>query len=187
MLIERQIRAHASTSGRRQRLDDLLDFFRRPADGIAGGIDQAGGDEDDQVALEVLIDARAEETADERDVAEERHLVFDLLHVFTHQAAEHDRLTVEDADARRDLAGAEDRLVDDVRRDDVGRPSRPERVRRGGLNRAAVVDEAFELDDLRDEVQVDGVAIRADDRLDLESHTGVARLKRRRGRRSDRE
>ena len=60
-------------------------------------------------------------------------------------------------------------------------------VRRGRLDRAAVVDEPVELHDLRLEVQVDGVVIRADDRLDFQRHAGVALLEARRRRRRHRE
>ena len=60
-------------------------------------------------------------SADERDVAEDRRAILRLLHILAHQTSEHDRLAVPDAHARRYLARAEDRLVDDVgREDDLG-------------------------------------------------------------------
>src|SRR5205823_9500415 len=54
------------------------------------------------------------------------------------------------------------------------------RVRR--LNRAHIIDEAFELDYLRHQIEIDRDSIRAHDRLDFQRHACVPRLKR--GRRS---
>ena len=107
---------YIGTSGSNRRLDQSLRFFFffRLIHRLAAGINQPRGDEDDQVSFDVLIDIGAEEAADDRNVANDRRAIFGLLHVFAHQTTEHDGLAVPDAHARRDFAGAEDRLVDDV-------------------------------------------------------------------------
>jgi len=68
-----------SGGSRRERegLDGLVLLFKIE-DVIARGVDEVGSDEDDKVCLEVLIDIRAERAAEERDIAEDRHLVLDL-------------------------------------------------------------------------------------------------------------
>ena len=58
---------------------------------------------------------------------------------------------------------------------------------RDRLDRAAVVDEAFELDHLRNEVEIDRHAVRPDDRLDLQGHAGISGFEAGRSRRRDRE
>jgi hypothetical protein len=57
-------------------------------DRFSGRVDQSCGDKNDQVPFQMLIDLRTEQSPDERDVAEQRSLVLDLLHVFTNQTAE---------------------------------------------------------------------------------------------------
>src|SRR5205085_4746404 len=101
-------------------------------------LNDAGRDKDHQVTLQVLFDARAEESPNQRDIAETRDLVLDLLNVLTNEAAENDRVAVIDRHAGLHLAGGEDRLVDDVWCDDVSHRL-AEQVRGGRLNRAAVV------------------------------------------------
>src|SRR5579862_6163891 len=87
----------ARTSGRRTNLSQRLaragGSHRRAVDRIACGIDEPCGYEDEQVALGALRDLAAEEAADHGYIAEERHLVIDLLQLFRHQPAENDCLT----------------------------------------------------------------------------------------------
>ena len=45
-----------------------------------------------------------------------------------------------------------------------------------GINRAAVIDEAFKLDDLRNEVEIDRRCVSTDDWFDFQRHTSVSRL-----------
>ena len=76
---------------------------------------EPGGNENNQVALDVLIDIRPEEPANERNIADDRSAIFGLLHVLPDQSAEHDRLTVPHTHACCNLSRAEDRLIDNVR------------------------------------------------------------------------
>ena len=133
----------------------------------------------------MLLGICAEEPANNRDVADDRRAVLGLLHIFAHQTAEHDCLPVPDADASRDFAGTEDRLIDDVRRQDnalvnsrnCGRSTEDaQQSRINCTDWAPIIDEALELDHLRHEVQVNRHAIGTDDRFDLQSHAGVARF-----------
>jgi len=52
-----------------------------------GGRDDAGGDENDQVFLGMLLGVGAKRSADERNVANDGNLILTFLHVFTHQSA----------------------------------------------------------------------------------------------------
>ena len=72
----------------------------------------------------MLIDIGAEEPADDRNVAQDRGAILRLLHVFPHQTTKHHRLAVPNAHARGNFARAEDRLIDDVRREHDARLSR---------------------------------------------------------------
>ena len=130
---------------------------------------------------------RPEKPADQRNVADDRGAIFGLLHIFPHQAAEHDSLAVPHAHARRDFAGVEDRLVNDVRREDAAVVVIPRALIGECLDRAAVVDESFKLDHLWDKVEIDRDTIGPDHRLDFQRDTGIARLKTSRSRRCDRE
>ena len=60
--------------------------------------------------------------------------------------------------------------------DDVLRGNAGDRI--GGRSRdgAAVVNESFELDDLGDEVQIDGISVRANDWFHFESDASIARF-----------
>src|SRR5207249_7562381 len=53
------------------------------------------------------------------------------------------------------------------------------------LDRTSVIDETFELDYLRNKVQVDRDSIRTNNRLDLQCNSGVTGFEIRRGRRPD--
>src|SRR5579862_7451972 len=157
-----QGRFQPSRSGgclRRERLDDFFLLLIANLDRLAGGVDQAGRDEDDEVDFDVLIRRGAEEPAENRQVAEERNLVIHFLDVLAHEAAEHDGRAIPDGDAGRDLACAEDGLVDDVLGQHhrsvggaCGRGNRAAQAEQGGVDGgdgAAVVDEALKLDHLR--------------------------------------
>ena len=74
-------------------------------------------DEDDQIAFDVLIDICAEQSSHDRYVADNRRAILNLLHILPHQTTQHDGLTVPNTDARRNFAGAEDRLVNYVIRE----------------------------------------------------------------------
>ena len=102
----------------RERLHDFLLLILR-ARRIAIWPHETRGDEHHEVCLRALIDTGTEEPAEDRDVSEKRDFVFHLLNVFTHQSAEHDGRSIEDTHAGGHLPRAEDRLVDDVRSDDV--------------------------------------------------------------------
>ena len=58
--------------------------------------------------------ARAKEPARERNIAQDRDLIFYLLNVLADQPANYDGLAVIHRDFRGDLPGGEDRLVDNV-------------------------------------------------------------------------
>jgi len=51
------------------------------------GRDDARGDEDNEIFLDMLIDIRAKRSPNERNVPNDGNLIFCFLHVFTHQPA----------------------------------------------------------------------------------------------------
>jgi hypothetical protein len=61
---------------------------------IARRINDGGCDEDDQVPLGRGHRLASEETAQERNIPQDRDLVFDLLHFLGNKPAENDGLTV---------------------------------------------------------------------------------------------
>src|ERR1051325_2244284 len=61
---------------------------------VSGRVDDSGGDKDHQVLFLGRAGFAAEEPAYQRQVAQHRHLVFNLGHVFGDQAAQHDGLAV---------------------------------------------------------------------------------------------
>ena len=63
---------------------------------------------------------------------------------------------------------------------DIAALSKSEQRRIHSLDRTAVVNEAFELDDLRHQIQIDRNAVRADNRLNFQGDAGVARFEIRR-------
>src|ERR1043166_1297131 len=156
----------------------LLD--RLTVNWISRGVDQARGYEDQQIALIAHGGLAAEQAACDRNVTEKRNLIVEFLDVLTDQSAQHDRLTVPDHDARREITAGEQWLLDVVK-------GRYHVVTRGDRNRAAVVDESKEFRHLGDKLQVDGVAVRADGRCDVQQHADFARLERagNRGRHAD--
>src|ERR1043166_6633870 len=79
----------------------LLD--RLTVNWVSCGVDPARGHEDQQVALVGPGGLAAEQAACDRNVAEERNLIVEFLNVLTDQSAQHDRLTVPDHDARREI------------------------------------------------------------------------------------
>ena len=70
-----------------------------------------GGDENDEISFDVLINIRTEETPNQRNIANDGRFIFGLLHIFAHQPAKHDGLPVIDADAGGNLARTEHGLV----------------------------------------------------------------------------
>ena len=62
----------------------------------------------------MLLGIRPKKPADDRNASQYRRAIFGLLHVLPHETAKHNCLPVPYADAGRDLAGAEDRLIDHV-------------------------------------------------------------------------
>src|SRR5207249_2892588 len=119
--------------------------------------------------------------------------IFHLLHIFAHQTAQDHRLTVPHTDIRGHLARAENRLVDHVLgKKNLAWLEEPgywieRRTRIYSEDRTAVIDEAFELDDLRHQVQVDRHAVRAYYRFHLQGHACISSFEGlRRGRCHDR-
>ena len=136
------------------------------------GRDDLRGDEDDQVLFGVLFRIGAKCSADERNVANDGNLILRFLDVLAHQPANHYGLPIIDTDACRHLARAEDWLVNDV----SGQLDRPGNGDTGNtsngidtncIDRAAVVDEAFELDDLRNQVEINCRRVSSDDRFNF--------------------
>ena len=72
------------------------------------------GHEDDEITLDVLVCVGTEKPSDNRNISDNRCAVLCLLHVFAHQAAEHDGRAIIDAHAGSNFACAEDRLVNHV-------------------------------------------------------------------------
>src|ERR1041384_2803680 len=134
-------------------------LHRLSVDEVAGRIDQACGDEDQQVALGALCDLATEQASGDGDVAEKRNLVVDLRHVVTNQPAKHDGLAVPDYDSGHDIAGGKQRLLDIV---GSCHASRGDGV--------TVVDETKEIRDLGDEGQVDRVPIGSNHWGHIEDH-----------------
>src|SRR5581483_10245980 len=139
--------------GQRRRQQTFLLFFLR-VKGKPGRRDHTRSDENDQVLFSVLLSVGAKRSTDERNVAEDGSLIFDLLYVFAHQPAEHHCLPIINTDARGHFARAEDRLVDHVLSEQDWRRNRysvgsPHRVDTHCIDWAAIIDEALELDDLR--------------------------------------
>src|SRR6266404_882366 len=103
---------------------------------------------DDEVALDMLIDIAAEQAPKQRQIADNWCAIFDFLHIFANQAAEHDRLTVPYAHACCYLAAAKDWLVDHVVREShrIRNRDPSSGVNTDSVDWASIVDEAFELD-----------------------------------------
>ena len=158
-------------------------FFLGRVQGQTAGRDEARGDENNQIPFDVLIDISAEQPSNQRNVADDRDLIFRFLHVFPHQTAKHDRLAVPHAHIRRHFARAKNRLINHVLSEkNLGWSEKSTYwiERCTGIypkDRTAVIDEAFKLDHLRHEVQVDGDAVRPHDWLNLEGHTGISSFK----------
>src|SRR5205807_10194722 len=73
------------------------------------------------------------------------------------------------------------------RSSDLAASDEPEQRRIHRLDRAAIVDEAFELDDLRNKIQIDRNSVGSNHWFYFQRHTGVARFEiRRRDRKSTR-
>ena len=82
--------------------------------GSTGRRYQMRGHEDDEITLYVLVGVGTEKPSDKRDISNDRCAVFGLLHIFAHQAAEHDGGAVIDTHAGGNFACAEDGLVNNV-------------------------------------------------------------------------
>jgi hypothetical protein len=104
-----------------RRLDEVFGLFSLVIRvyQLATRINQSRRHEDNQVSFDVLFRVRAKEAADDWNVTQERSAILCLLHVFTHETPQHNCLAIPDAHAGRDLACAEDGLVDDVWREDA--------------------------------------------------------------------
>src|SRR2546430_3200332 len=169
--------------GQDRRLQHPFFFFLSRIHRQAAGRDQVHGGEDNQVALDVLIDIGAEKPAEKWNVAYDRSFIFHLLHIFTHQTAQHNRLSVPHAHVRGHLPCAKDRLVDHVlgerdwRRNLYARDSADTNC----IDGTPVIDEAFKLDHLRHQIQVDRHTVRADHRFNFQCHARVPSFKRLRG------
>src|SRR6266404_9041898 len=108
-LIERNL-------GQNRRLDQVFGFFHffSGVYGLSTWIDQSGRHKNDQVSLDVLFDVGAKKAAENGNVADDRRAIFGLLHVLSHQTAQHDRLPVPYAHTRRYLPSTKDRLINNV-------------------------------------------------------------------------
>ena len=66
---------------------------------IACGIDQPRGDENEQIGLISLGGLGLEQSSDQRNVAEKRNFIINLLQLLRDKTAQDDRLTVPNYDA----------------------------------------------------------------------------------------
>ena len=107
--------------------------------GVARRIDQPSRDEDEQVQFGALRDFGLEQPADQRQVAEKRHLIVDFAQLLGNQSAENHGLTVPNRHAGGHVFAGEQWLLDVVKRGD----HIP--VARRQADRAAVIDEPEEL------------------------------------------
>lgn len=112
-----------------RRLNEILFLlFFGLIDRLPARIHEARRNKDDQVALDVLIDIGPEQSTNKRDIADDWRAIFGFLNVLTHQAAQHDGLSIPNAHAGSYLAGTKDRLIDYVRRKDtLGRTNQTSR------------------------------------------------------------
>src|SRR5438046_889355 len=97
--------------GQHRRLQHSLFFFFTRVQWQSAGGDEPCGDEDDQVAFDMLIDIGTKEAPNQRNVANDRRFIFCPLHILPHQPAQHYCLPVPHADIRCHLTRAEHRLV----------------------------------------------------------------------------
>src|SRR5437879_13859589 len=106
----------------------------------------------------MLIDVRSKGPPDKRNVAKDGSLILGFLYVFTHQPAEHHRLPIINADARGHLTRAEYRLVDNIRGElnRLGGRNSTHGTRTYGVYWTPVIDDALDLDDLRNQAPYDG-------------------------------
>src|SRR5437763_10835940 len=131
-------------------------------------INQPRRHENDEIAFDVLIDVGAEEASNQGNIADDRDFIFCLLHVFTHQSTEHNRLAVPDTYARGHLARAENRLVNHIISEKNGRNRHATNIIRiHSKDSTAVINETFELDHLRHQIQIDGHSIGSYHRFNL--------------------
>ena len=119
-------------------------------------------------------------------ITEDRHFVLHILHIFTHQPTDCDGVAVIDGQCGVDPAGREHRHFNTVFGDD-GCHRIAQGIRGRRLDRATVVDEAFELDDFRNEAEVDHEIVFTDGGFDFKRDAGIAGLERGRSSGGDRE
>src|SRR5437879_3793390 len=126
----------------------------------------------------MLIDIAAEQAANQRNVAEQRCLVFHFLDIFPHQSADDNGLAVSHLHTGGYLARAKDWLINHVlsEKNWAGNRYASHRVHAHGIDGASVIDEAFELDHLRNQVQVDGRSVCSYHWFNLKSYAGITRL-----------
>ena len=135
----------------------------------------------------MLFDIGAKRSADEWNVANDRHFIFCFLHVFTHQSTKDYGLPIINADARGHLAGAKHRLVNHIWRqlNRLGNRNTSHGIDTHCIDGAAVVDKALELHYLRNEIEIDSRRVSADYGFDFQCDAGIARLPILRGCRRD--
>src|SRR6266536_5868596 len=160
----------------------LQPFFFFNVQRQSAGCNEARSHENDQVPFDVLIDIGAEKPADERNIADDRDLIFRLLHVLAHQPAEHDCLPIPHTHVRGHFAGAKDRLVDHVLGQKNRRRGRyshgtPNAVNPYRIDGTAVIYEAFKFDTLWHQDHNVCPTVRADHRFNLKGHASIASLK----------
>src|SRR5437660_12541579 len=103
-----------------------------------------------------------------------------LRDVFAHQPADNHCLTVGNLYTRRHFARAKDWLINHVLSENnwLGDRYAGHRVHAHGIDGASVIDEAFELDHLRNQVQVDytSTTISSHYWLNLKGNAGITRV-----------
>ena len=123
---------------------------------IACGIDQPRGDENEQIGLISLGGLGLEQSSDQRNVAEKRNFIINLLQLLRDKTAQDDRLTVPNYDAGDQIAGGKQRLLDVVGSSDGTQ-----------VDGVTVVDESKEIRNLGDEGQTDRISVGSHKRGDV--------------------
>ena len=178
LLIVRNLRQH-----RRLELSYAfrsLPLPRLDVDRLAGRVDQPGGDKDNQVALDVLLELvrKSRPTSGMSPMIGVRSSVF-----CTSSRINPPRTTVWPSHTLTLVVTLRELKIGWLITLGVMNSSWSVTFRSSGFNRgrckdrAAIVDESFELDHLRHQIQIDRHAIRTHHRFDFQGHAGVAGLK----------
>src|SRR5437868_11109204 len=121
----------------------------------------------------MLVDIGAEQPAYDWYVADNRSTILCLLDILAHQAAKNHCRPIIDTDASCYFARTKYRLIDNVWGNhhlacaNLDRRKRRTEKRCSRQDRATVINETFEFDYLRDEIQIDCHTVRPDHGLNL--------------------